>query len=201
MNLADYPIGTTYICRDGSEIAIVGRTDLIEYPYRGSNGNVYNKEGSIVIGNMFSEDIVAVKEQNLTLPIQVGKKYIRRDGRVTTIKSGPDNCGRYYTDTPYDNSAYAKAYVYSNGFAFKSCSRNRSDIIADYVESVNSEVKQSEQSEQLKLNKSTQYQTIIKLASAVQEAGGYIGVLKNITLEDFINICDKNNIDITAKYK
>ena len=48
--------------------------------------------------------------------------------------------------------------------------------------------------------KPSQYETIMQIASSVQEAGGSVSHLHKITLEDFLSICEKNSIEITVNY-
>jgi len=43
--------------------------------------------------------------------------------------------------------------------------------------------------------------TIIDIATALQTVGGDVGLLKGISLVDFISICVNNNLEITVKYK
>jgi len=43
--------------------------------------------------------------------------------------------------------------------------------------------------------------TIIDIATALQTVGGDAGLLKGISLVDFISICVSNNLEITVKYK
>jgi len=43
--------------------------------------------------------------------------------------------------------------------------------------------------------------TIIDIASALQTVGGDVGLLKGLSLVEFISICVNNNLEITVKYK
>ena len=73
----------------------------------------------------------------LTLPIVVGKKYVRRDGKVATIVSEMDS-ERVRQDLPYNKYATIGAYTYKHtGRALGGCSKDPevqegADLVADY---------------------------------------------------------------------
>lgn len=190
INLHEMPIGTTYICRDGSEVTINGYNGVLNYPFKGSNGYTYVSSGRIWSCDEDPKDIMQVKPVAETKPVitvEVGKKYVRRDGKIATVLSGPYKGGRYYTDQEYGESGKC-AYVYCEGNALRSALYQPEDFVAEYVEAV------------VKPAKPSQYETIMQIASSIQEAGGSVSHLHKITLEDFLSICEKNNIEITVKY-
>lgn len=190
INLGDYPIGTTYICRDGSEVTIEDYQRGDYYPYKGNNLDTYLRSGRVYEFVEDPKDIMQVKPMVATKPsitVEVGKKYIRRDGKIATVLSGPNRGGRYYTDQYFGRSTIA-AYVHKHGYTFGNRSEQPEDFVAEYVEPVVEPAKPS------------QYETIMKIASSIQEVGGSVSHLHKITLEDFLGICEKNNIEITVKY-
>ena len=73
--------------------------------------------------------------QKLTLPLEVGKKYIRRDGKVITAKENHPcktrSCIFIGEDTPHDDPTGKEHAWKDNGTILNPRNPNRYDIVAD----------------------------------------------------------------------
>ena len=76
--------------------------------------------------------------QKLTLPIQVGKKYVRRDGEVVVAKPPCHNrstaCVFIGTDEVHEDMGGVEHAWIENGLIHGKSASNCRDLVADYVE-------------------------------------------------------------------
>ena len=74
----------------------------------------------------------------LTLPIQVGKKYVRRDGEVVVAKRPSHNrstaCVFIGTGEVHEDIGGVEHAWTENGLIYDKSETNRRDLVADYVE-------------------------------------------------------------------
>lgn len=180
--------GTVYICNDGTEVTLTSKIEGTNYSFSGSNGSSYNRHGRVWYGTHREKDICRVK---LTLPIENGKKYVRRDGLVVVATP----------NTPTHISSYTldgdRHYVFrESGLSHKQY-HSAIDLVEDFVEP-------QPASEVIKLSdnkKFVGYKTIIDIASAIQAVGGSVDVLRDISLHEFLSICEANKIEISVRVK
>lgn len=178
--------GTVYICNDGTEVTLTLRNEGATYPFSGSNGSSYNRHGRVWYGARSEKDIYWVK---LTLPIENGKKYVRRDGLVVVATP----------NTPTHISSYTldgdRHYVFRENGLANTEYHSASDLVEDFVEPASEVIKLSDN------KKFVGYKTIIDIASAIQAAGGSVDVLRDISLHEFLSICEANKIEISVRVK
>ncbi len=77
------------------------------------------------------------KSTNLTLPIQIGKKYVRRDGQVITARKAESGYNSFvvYVGTGSDPDAGFKVHAWTDNGKISSNTKSPYDLVADFVES------------------------------------------------------------------
>lgn len=112
--------------------------------------------------------------QKLTLPIQVGKKYVRRDGKVITVQTG-------YTDKTsacvfvgtgkvhYDDSGEDHAWT-DSGLIYSENRNHPHDLIANFVQKSQ---KKPRTSAAKPVAQETKTYTLEQCLKAIDQATGY----------------------------
>lgn len=113
--------------------------------------------------------------------------YLTRDGReVMVTLSNNENCVYPYIVNCIED--FNDAWSCTKMGVFDTFSISDLDIVAIKTEQQDNPVVDI-------------YDIIIDITAAFQQAGGSGEILKKITLKEFLEICVKNNIEISAKYK
>lgn len=77
------------------------------------------------------------KSTNLTLPIQIGKKYVRRDGKVITASKAEIGYNSFvvYVGTGSDPDAGFNVHAWTDNGRISCNTKSPYDLVADFVES------------------------------------------------------------------
>lgn len=193
-------IGKKYVRRDGRVATVTGPnpnrlgTFLTDTPFNSDKtilayiypmGTAFRTNFDVTNGADFVEDY-AGPDQVLTLPIQIGKKYVNRRGDTVTIEAA------WYTDIVHYHEYHNGNIIHRNLFVINGkqnmgLSTTEYDLVSDYIEPVQ------------EVPPLSIYDQLMEIMITIEGAGCNVKAIDNITLKDFVELCTKNGIKISTQ--